>query len=398
MLQRTSRYDCSFLHRGEMKTKILSALAPMLVLGGCYMSTGASFSMDAGPDAAPDPRLDDAAAEDAAGDRVDPPPPECLAAPLENVTGFDGVGESSPRVAGSAFYDGLRDRVVVYGGLRGSGDYTPDAVAIDLDVITIKLLTYEGTAPLGWTQAGAAYDPAGDRVFVVGGMVRGDFSNRVLEIRNVGEDRLSADRLPELPQYQLRGAAAGYDYEEGRLVIFGGYDGTHTGDGYTDQTLELRPDASSPAWRLLEAAGGPAPQEGASMVFVPGYGLVLVAKENSDYQGDRKVFVMGRGTEAWQEVELDSPWEPGNRPAVFWDPDACRLIVWGGGCTEGGHSVELFYTPAAVTEIAVTAENYFPRVFLNATLDPLRRQFVVQGGYDCNVDVFLSSVEILTFR
>jgi hypothetical protein len=380
-----------------MKISIACALS-VLMLGGCYMSTGASFQMDAGPDMALDPGIDDAAAEEAPGDRVDSPPPQCLADPLEVVTGFEEAGESSPRVAGSAFYDALRDRVVVYGGLRGSGDYSPDAVAVDLDTLTIKLLTYDGQAPLGWTQAGAAYDPPGDRVFVVGGTVRGDFSGRVLEIRNQGEDRLSSVRLPELPQYQLRGAAAGYDFEEGRLVIFGGFDGTHTGDGYTDQTLELRPGASNPEWRLLEAAGGPPPQEGASMVFVPGYGLVLLARAGSDYEGDRQVFVMRQGTQVWQEVRLDPAWEPGNRPAVFWDHDACRLMVWGGGCTEGGHAIDLFSTPAAVTEISVEAEDYFPRVFLNATLDPVRRRLVVQGGYDCRVDTFLSSVEILTFQ
>lgn len=134
------------------------------------------------------------------------------------------------------------------------------------------------------------------------------------------------------------------------------------------------------------------------MVFVPGYGLVLLAKAGSDYQGDRQVFVMHQGTEVWHEIRLDPAWEPGNRPAVFWDADACRLMVWGGGCTEGGHAVDLFSTPAAVTEITVTAEDYVPRVFLNATLDPVRRRLVVQGGYDCRVDVFLSPVEILTFQ
>jgi len=46
----------------------------------------------------------------------------------------------------------------------------------------------------------------------------------------------------------------------------------------------------------------------------------------------------------------------------------------------------------------VDVEGLTARVFLNAALDPSRRELVVQGGYDCGVDNFLWEVDRVYFR
>ena len=373
---------------------LLSAAAA----AGCYLSTGASFHEDAAADGPADIVSDDGPVDDGAGDHADPietPPPPCDTPPLLEATKSELIGEASPRVVGAAFYDKGRDRVVIYGGLRGSGDYTSDAVAIDLATDEIKLLGYEGSSPVGWTQAGTAYDPVDDRVFVVGGTVRGSFSRRVLEIQHVGDDALRATNLPDIPDRPLRAVAAGWDPDGRRLVFFGGFDGT--GTGHSGETWYIRPEELDYRWRKLPDTGEPVPQEGALMTHVPSFGLVMLAKSSWDYQGDRQVFVMRTGDEIWEEIPLDPTWDPGNRPNIFWDNDACRLMTWGGGCTEGAHSIDLFAVPATVTEITLDIDGLEPRVFLNSTLDTKRRRVIIHGGYDCRVDVFLRPVEQIFF-
>ena len=370
--------------------------AAALLCAGCYMSSGGRFAGDVDTDASHEVfPVEDVTPGDDGGDAEEIVPPACDEAPLLVPTSVVTVGDSSPRTTGSAFYDPLRDRVIVAGGLRGSGDYTPEAVAIYPATGRITLLGYEGTAPVGWTWAGTAHDPFGDRIFVAGGVVRGDFSSRVLVLRGAGDDRLAASELPSLPQ-PVRSAAAGYDPVGGRLVVFGGYDGTG-GGGTSRRTLVLHPDEPGPGWLEMTDAGGPVAQEDALMLHVPDYGLVMLAASTENYAGVRVLYVMKTASSSWEEITLDPAWTPGNRPAFFWDDEACRLIVWGGGCTEGARSIDLFASPAWVVEIPLDLPGYVPRVFLNATLDPVRRQVVVQGGYDCGVYTFLEPVDFIRF-
>jgi len=383
--------------------------AAAAVLGGCYESTGASFIWDAGRDhavdSAPDPAVDDPAVEDAAQDELpadvpaddagEPPPPDCTAPPLNVVTGVDYLGESSPRVTGAAFYDAVRDRVVVYGGLRGSGDYTPDAVAVELDTGEIKLLTYESFAPQGWTFAGTAHDPDGDRVFVVGGTVVGDASRRALVITHVGDDHLSASTLPSFPDYGEYGLAVGYDPVGRRLVVVRSREDPDGSD--YGETWILDPDMPSSGWTLIDRSSAAVPYTNLNMVHVPGLGLVMLTRESYDYVEPRRLWVLPPASSEWTEIPLDPAWIPGNRPACFYDPASCSLIVWGGGCTEHGHAVDLLVNPGRVTEIELAVEGLQPRVFLNAALDTRRRRIVVQGGYDCGVWEFLPHVEALSF-
>lgn len=323
----------------------------------------------------------------------DAAPLTCLEDPLLQVSREEELTDAPPRVAGDAFYDAPRDRVLIVGGLRGSGDYSPDVVALDMATGASRLLGWSGAPPVGWTQAGTAMDPWGERFFVVGGMVYGNFSSRVLEIRIVGEDLVSSIRLKDLP-VRARGPAAAFDLHGRRLVVFGGYDGTSGGKSH-DSTWTLDPDAGS-SWKLMEAAGGPAAQEDGRMVYVPTYGLLLLASAEGGW-GEMTLLTMREGGVRWTEIGLRPTWIRGNRSAFFWDEGACRLIYWGGGCTSDAYSIELFGNAGSTQPIQVPFQGNSPRVFMNAALDPLRTRIVVHGGYDCNVDEFLDTVDVFSF-
>ena len=110
------------------------------------------------------------------------------------------------------------------------------------------------------------------------------------------------------------------------------------------------------------------------------------------------LFAMREGTDRWTEIGLNPTWDTGNRPGFFWDEGACRLIYWGGGCTADAYSIELFGNAGATTPIQVPFQSASPRVFMNATLDTVRRAVVVHGGYDCSVSDFLDTVDAFLFH
>jgi len=383
------------------------------LMPGCYLSTGASFYADASADPAADDaaiddaRPDDTGVDDTVPDDISPDdgtdeagedlPAPCSAPELLRATGIDYLGEASPRVTGAAFYDADRDRVVVYGGLRGSGDYTPDAVAIELDTGEIKILGYDISGLQGWTYAGTAYDPEGDRVFVVNGTVVGEASRRVLVIRNIGDDALEASTHPSFPKLSDRGTAVGYDPVGRRLVVV---IGVETADNeYRSETWMLDPDEASLGWSLINEAPEPVPYDINMMVHVPYFGLVMLKRSTYEYTGVRQIFRLqpGRDSTTWEEIPLQPAWIPGNRPVIFWDPHSCRLITWGGGCTEGAYSIDIAAKPAPVTEISLDLDGFGPRVFMNPALDTKRRRIVIHGGYDCGVYNFLTGVESIRF-
>jgi hypothetical protein len=173
--------------------------------------------------------------------------------------------------------------------------------------------------------------------------------------------------------------------------VFGGYDGTG-GAQHHDATWVLDPDSDSASWRLLQDAGGPPAQENARMLYVPSYGLVLLAS-TAWTAGTATLYAMREGSERWTEIGLSPTWPTGNRASLFWDNDACRLMYWGGGCTSGAYSIQLFENAGATEEIEVAFSEVAPRVFMNATLDSLRARIIAHGGYDCEVWEFLDTVD-----
>ena len=329
---------------------------------------------------------------------MDAAQPSCTEDPLVEVAQEERLCEASSRAGGDAFYDPQSDRVLVFGGLRGSGDYTPDVISIDLATQSSRLLHWVGAPPVGWTHAGAAFDPSGQRAFIVAGTVRGSFSARVLELRLVGATEVESIRLENLP-VRVRGPAAGYNPQTHQLVVFGGYQGTG-GAQHHDTTWALNPDVSQASWRELPAAGGPPAQENARMVYVPTYGFVLLA--STDWtSGEMTLYSMREQSdqsEQWVEIGLEPTWSTGNRASFFWDAGACRLIYWGGGCTADAYSIELFDNAGATQPIDVPFGSVEPRVFMNATLDPVRSRIVVHGGYDCSMWDFLETVDAFSFE
>ena len=266
--------------RGIFLGLILSVLFPIVPPGTSANDRDGSWSslMPFPPD--PQPRTQHVAVYDPSGDRM----------VLYGGEGFSDtwivtLGESprwtqlalSPnpgvRNAAAAIYDSKRDRMIVFGG------YTPDAYLGDVWELRLgktpewRQLQPTGTPPSPRLFAGAVYDPARDRMVVIGGTPKA--LNDVWELSFRTEvpswNELFPTGVPPGPRY---GHTATYDPAYDRVVVFGGAN-PGTGGEFGD-LWEL--SLGKPTWRRLTAQGTPpAPRVYTSSVLdLPRRRLVLL--------------------------------------------------------------------------------------------------------------------------
>ena len=129
------------------------------------------------------------------------------------------------RNACSLIYDPIRDRAIVFGGTDGSGAYLSDLWAFDFATSVWTELTPAGTPPAEQFWHTAVYDPAGDRMIVYGGF-SSDAGNP--SIGDVWTLTLSGTPTwtlltPTGTPPPTRGAhAAILDAPRNRMIVFGG--------------------------------------------------------------------------------------------------------------------------------------------------------------------------------
>ncbi|HEY3216898.1 MAG TPA: kelch repeat-containing protein, partial [Candidatus Eisenbacteria bacterium] len=67
-------------------------------------------------------------------------------------------------------YDPVRDRLLIFGGISGTGDFTNDVWALSLGgTPTLTQVTTSGTPPPARQETAAIYDPGRDRLVIFSG-------------------------------------------------------------------------------------------------------------------------------------------------------------------------------------------------------------------------------------
>ena len=227
----------------------------------------------------------------------------------------------------SAVYDRLRDRVIVFGGFDGV-EYKGDAWALSLNgpPTWSRIEVPAGPAPRGWHSA--IYDPARDRMVVLGG------SNSQTTFGDVWALALGAS--PGWTQLAPGGAGPGarsaapviYDEPRDRVVLYGGIDGTNQ----TRTDLWALTLGAAPAWSAIAPAGTPpSPRNGASAIYDPvRQRLVLFAGGTGAPNLNETWALALGGAPAWTKLS------PASAPAgrqfhtAAYDPIGDRMLVFGG--------------------------------------------------------------------
>ncbi len=167
------------------------------------------------------------------------------------------AGSQPPaRAYGTAVYDPLADRIILFGG-RGSGGFLNDVWAYDIGSNNWEEVNPLGTPPSPRHGHNAVYDPGGHRMVIWAGQGAGFFNDVwVLELGEMRWRRLDPGNAPE-PRY---GSTSVFDPASRSLVQFAGF--TDSGRFNDTQSLDLQnetwtdlaPDVPIPSRRCLHTA------------------------------------------------------------------------------------------------------------------------------------------------
>ncbi len=281
----------------------------------------------------------------------------------------------------TAFYDPVRDRMVVFGGFDGASRFN-DVWALDLaGTPAWSELAPTGTPPSGRGSHTAIHDPVRDRMVVFGGFDGINRLNDVWALDLAGTPAWSALGPTGAPPTARNRHAAIYDPVRDRMVVFAGFDPSYRNDAWA---LDL---AGTPAWSELAPTGTlPNGRFGHTAIYDPARDrmVVFAGFDGSDRLNDVWALGLG-GTPAWTDLTPTGalPHTRSYHTAIY-DPVRDRMIVFAGYNPSYRNDVwalSLSGTPAW-SELGPTGIPPSPRSYHTAIYDPVRDRMVVFAGYD----------------
>ncbi len=220
------------------------------------------------------------------------------------------TGNPSPRYQHALAYDSARDRMVMFGGDDGA------AATWEWDGAAWQNVTPAGANPVSRREAAMAYDPVRARVVLFGGRADNDALLGDTWEWN-GTAWTNVTPAPNAATAREEHALA-FDAVAGRVVLFGGYNGTALSD-----TLEW----NGTTWTPI-AAGGPA-MYGHSMVFDSARRRLVIALGRDGSGFIPRTYERSGAT--WTDVTL-TPTRPGPRQqfGMAYDSTRGRMVMFGG--------------------------------------------------------------------
>ena len=233
---------------------------------------------------------------------------------------------------GTAIYDPLGNRVIVFGGRTGS-TYLNDLWAFDLDSKSWVELNAQGTPPSPRRGHNAIYDPMARRMISWAGQGDGggSFFDEVwaLDLETLQWLNVSPDMSPPA-RY---GSASVYDPAEHRLVSFAGFSAQRRFDDV--QAFDL----GSQTWQDLAPEMGPIRRCLHTAALDPARSrMIIFGGQSNVLRHHNDLWVFDFVTNLWTEAPADAP--PSGRffTSSLVDSDGSFIVF--GGTTASGSSDE----------------------------------------------------------
>ena len=303
------------------------------------------------------------------------------AAPLDADGSWRSVPPPSGRHSHTAIYDPARDRMIVLGGDDGHRRNDTWVVSFDPGPTWQRMLP-AGTPPAPTFGHSAIYDPVRDRMVVFGGD-ENDVPNGIWELSLAGDPTWSlltpAGALPAGLEYQT----AIYDPVRDRLIVFGGTDGTSR-----HAELWALPLADPSAWSALAASGvAPAARERHAAVYDPVRDrMIVLGGLDAVPLGDVWALSLS-GTPEWSQlVPAGASPKPRYGHAAVYDPAGDRIVMLGGSDGDSllADAWALSLADPQWTELDPSGTGPSARYRHSAVYDPVLGRAVVFGGSDPN--------------
>jgi hypothetical protein len=339
------------------------------------------------------------------------------------------------RYGHTAVYDPVGDRMVIFGGQVTGGAYANDVWALSLSGAPAWThLAPSGTSPSGRCGAGAAYDGVRGRLLLFGGL-EGGYSNDVWALSLSGG--LAWTKLaPAGTPPSERGFDAGlYDAARDEFVVLGGFGGTYLNDAWvlsltgSPTWSQLAPDGALPGgrgfhtavldavhdrievfagltWMVLSDLWELSRSTGPVWASVPASRAMPVGRVGCsvmrDPSRDRMILFGGYGGsllndvwalplasgQSWEQmVPLGTPPVPREGHTTIYDPVRDCMILFGGVATDGAHRFndvwELSFSGAPTwTLLTPLGSPPIGRSGHSAIYDPVRDRMLMFGGWD----------------
>jgi len=281
-------------------------------------------------------------------------------------------------------YDPVRDRLLLFGGFDSS-DLTNSVWTLSLSgTPALTQLVTSGTAPSPRALGSAIYDSVRDRLLLFGGITNGGSSNEVWALTLSGTPTWSQITPLGTPPTARFEQAAIYDVTRDRMIVFGGYDDV-VGDLNDAWVLTL---SGTPTWTPMAPSGTPPiARDSHSAVYDGPRDRMVVFGGYSSSDGVLNdtwaLALSGGGT--WSPVTPNGGLPPMRYAhTAIADAPRNRMIVFGGFGVSGPMMNDAwslsFTNPIKWTQLSPTGpapylQDYFPSVY-----DPVRQRMILMSG------------------
>jgi len=385
--------------RASSIPRFASVLACIAVLScGARTELTVVDPSDASVDTARTPRVDVAQPDDRPVDVPTDRPPltGCRAEAIPRagpVTNIAAPGRTEP----VAVYDPATNRVIVLGGMVAGHARTTEMYAVDLETHRVQVLARTGESGPIPLFAQPVWDAPRHRAIVIGGVQIGRASAETLAIVIDG-NQATVSRLEDYPAGPVQQVAAAIDAPRARIIATGG-----AGiEGRTSATFALV--LATGRWqRILEPTQGPPAVTLRTMAYDPTTHRMVLTGGTVDDSLSYALPLEPLG--AWQRLDVPLRLLPRTPRVLAWDDRVCGflLVSSGGTATRCVHPTRFFRTdaPDDVTSLADIDVSALGR-FSSATLyDPVRERLIFVGGDECTTagvanDVLVESLDVVT--
>ena len=283
-------------------------------------------------------------------------------------------GPPPNRYGHTAVVDASHDRMLVFSGAGTSGNLS-DLWSLNLsNPIKWLQLSPGGGAPPAMVYGASAYDPVRTRMI--------SFDQDYFYALTIANNSTSWAYIAATLPRQVTGASVIYDAPRQRLIMFGG---ERYPEGAHNETWAYSLSGGG-GWSFL-GGGGPSPRNSHTAVFDPVGNRMLVFGGRSSGVPQNDVWSLSlAGTPSWTSL---SP--TGAAPPTRWDHTAIfdvprnRMVVYGGASEVTGlvgdvWALSLSGTPSW-TQLSPSGGPPPPRWQHSAVFDPPRNRMLVFGGF-----------------
>ena len=284
----------------------------------------------------------------------------------------------APRLSSYAVTDANSQRMVLFGGW--GNQYFDDTWTLALDQDPPQWIPHTpATHPSARLEHATAYDATRDRMLLFGGKDAYQFYNDVWQLDLTGEPTWSPVSTAGVPP-SPRECRAVYDPVRDRLILFGGF----SYPNHLNETWELTL-SGTPTWNQLSPTGPlPPARRGQTMVYDPSDDEVLVfgGYDDNTFFNDVWTLSFEGGHEHWHQLHPTGV-GPGPRygSSASLDPVRRQMIVFGG---YDGHYLNDAFALAldhgARWTLIDGTIHPSPTDFQSMAYDPDRDRFMVFGG------------------